>query len=62
MSIKSIASRAFLVLIGTCALLALVVASALIFTRVTEPSFEKYLATADTPAELRTTSAWSSYG
>ena len=62
MSIKTIATRAFLVLFGACALLAMVVAVALMLTRVTEPSFEKYLATAATPAELRTTSAWASYG
>lgn len=62
MSNRSIVARVFLWLIGAVALLALVVASALIFTRITEPSFEKYLATPATPAEIRTTSEWPSYG
>ncbi len=62
MLIKKIVTRSLLVLIGTCALLVLIGASSLMLTGATDPSFEKYLATAVTPAEIRTTSAWASYG
>ncbi len=62
MLIKTVVTRSLLVLIGACALLVLISASSLMLSGATDPSFEKYLAMAEIPAEIRTTSAWASYG
>lgn len=62
MTITKFLVRSLLAILAAATLSLVVVAAGFLFTHLTDPDFESYLAQPDAPAERRTTTAWPSYG